>query len=100
MTGYGLGLRSRFGRERLSGALAAYRRLPALFAAPPERLVAVYAATSRGSPLASAPDAVLKPDDRLPAGAGNQVLGLEGLADLEEDRVARRRSAAIPRGCR
>lgn len=42
LVGYGLGLRSRFGRDRLGGALSAYRVLPQIFAAPPEQLAGVY----------------------------------------------------------
>jgi glycosyltransferase involved in cell wall biosynthesis len=40
--GYGMGLRSRFGRDRLRSAFAAYRALPELFAASPEQLATVY----------------------------------------------------------
>lgn len=40
--GYAAGLSSRFGRDRLASALAAYRGLPKLFAAPPDELEAVY----------------------------------------------------------
>ena len=40
--GYGMGLRSRFGRDRLKSAFAAYRALPELFAASPEQLATVY----------------------------------------------------------
>ncbi len=42
LLGYGAGLRTRFGRERLGGALAAYRLLPQIFAAPPGELTDVY----------------------------------------------------------
>ncbi len=42
LLGYATGLRSRFGRERLGGALAAYRLLPQIFAAPPSELTDVY----------------------------------------------------------
>ena len=42
LVGYGTGIRSRFGRERLGGALAAYRVLPQIFAARPAELSTVY----------------------------------------------------------
>jgi glycosyltransferase involved in cell wall biosynthesis len=42
VVGYGMGLSSRFGRDRLVSALAACRALPELFRAPPDRLESVY----------------------------------------------------------
>lgn len=42
LLGYGTGVRSDFGRDRLGGALTAYRLLPRLFRAPPDQLPEVY----------------------------------------------------------
>ena len=42
MLGYGLGMNSSSGRDRLGGAAAAYRMLPRLFRAAPDELASVY----------------------------------------------------------